>query len=411
VPGWSTLSAASLGSQGMSGKGAASPLASGAGGLSALVGKSSQIVGLFQSLTENTNSTITQDQQAIQQLTAQALNLQFQILRQQDQLTEAQLNVAAVQAHINACAADISAIAGANNAVTSGMAEIAGLVSELMATIARMSEYVLKYVFLAARALDIFSFNDGVVVAPAGAAPQPMCNVYQLALDFGVVAPDTLAAALLELEQGSATAAIDLTATLAENWSQTTQWTTYDDQGTALAEALSPGSFWVAVTDPTAVSTLAGTGSTSFQITLADLPADSYELKITQMWVNLLGATATVPSLSGTLTHAGYAQALRADGATLLLGSQPMTSFASVGLASGAVPPDVSPVAPAPAATAAAAVPATATTTTTTDASLPTFYGRSPATTWTFALDDATSADLTGLTQFQVGIEFLAVAG
>jgi peptidoglycan hydrolase CwlO-like protein len=411
VPSWSTLSAASLGSQGMSGKGAASPLASGAGGLSALVGKSSQIVGLFQSLTENTNSTITQDQQAIQQLTAQALNLQFQILRQQDQLTEAQLNVAAVQAHINACAADISAIAGANNAVTSGMAEIAGLVSELMATIARMSEYVLKYVFLAARALDIFSFNDGVVVAPAGAAPQPMCNVYQLALDFGVVAPDTLAAALLELEQGSATAAIDLTATLAENWSQTTQWTTYDDQGTALAEALSPGSFWVAVTDPTAVSTLAGTGSTSFQITLADLPADSYELKITQMWVNLLGATATVPSLSGTLTHAGYAQALRADGATLLLGSQPMTSFASVGLASGAVPPDVSPVAPAPAATAAAAVPATATTTTTTDASLPTFYGRSPATTWTFALDDATSADLTGLTQFQVGIEFLAVAG
>ncbi len=414
IPSWSTLDPSSTSSQGMSGKGQQSPLQAAAGGLSALVGKSSQVVGLFQTLTENTDTAITNDQQAIQQLTAQVLNLKFQILRQQDQLTEAQMNAAAVQAHINACTADVNAITAANNAVTSGMAEIASLVGQLMATIARMSEYVLKYVFLAARALDIFSFDDGVVVAPAGATAQPMCNVYQLAMDFGVVAPDTLADALLELQQGSATAAINLTATLAENWSQTTQWMTYNDQGTALAQALSPGSFWVAVTDPAVVSTLATTGSTSFQITLADLPANSYELKITQMWVNLLGATATVPSLSGTLTHAGYAQALRSDGATLLLGSQPMTSFASVGLASGAVPPDVSPVVPAPAATAAATVPATTTTTTTTtttDASLPTFYGRSPATTWTFALDDATSADLTGLTQVQVGIEFLAVAG
>lgn len=161
------------------------------------------------------------------------------------------------------------------------------------------------------------------------------------------------------------------------------------------------------------------TGSTTFQISFANLPAHSYELKITRIYLNLLGATSAVPSLSGTLTHSGYAQALRRDGATLLLSSQPMTSFVSIGLTSGQVPPaPTRPTTGQPDSEPPAAAPPKAPVSdphtsagTVSGASRPMFYGRSPATTWSFTITDPTAVDLTGLTEVQVGLEFLAIAG
>ncbi len=38
------------------------------------------------------------------------------------------------------------------------------------------------------------------------------------------------------------------------------------------------------------------------------------------------------------------------------------------------------------------------------------FYGRSPVTTWSFTITDPTPVDLSGVTEIQVGLEFVAVA-
>jgi hypothetical protein len=38
------------------------------------------------------------------------------------------------------------------------------------------------------------------------------------------------------------------------------------------------------------------------------------------------------------------------------------------------------------------------------------FYGRSPVTTWSVTITDPTPVDLSGLTEVQVGLEFLAIS-
>ena len=91
-----------------------------------------------------------------------------------------------------------------------------------------------------------------------------------------------------------------------------------------------------------------------------------------------------------------------------------MTSFVAVGLVSNqapsaptqapAVPKDAFPVTTDP-VTGKTAV----TTTTIGAASLPTYYGRSPVTTWTFTLSDPNPVNLSGLTMIQMGLDYLAV--
>jgi hypothetical protein len=389
------------------------------GGLSALVGDVGKALGLFQNLSENSDTTITADQQAIQQLTTQSLNLKWQILLQGDQVTESQLNVAAVNAHISAAAADLTTITAAETQTASNLAAVAGLIGSLMDAIARISEFVLRYVFLAARALDTFGFTDGVAVAPATAAAQPLANVYQLPMSFGITAPDLLAEAQLALGRDNDGPAVALFSSLATNWAAAVPtWASYTDQGISLGQQFSPGQVWIPVTDPAVIAQLQSPGqSASFQIGFAELPAGSYELKLTQIYLNLVGATSSVPSLAGTMTHAGYAQATRRDGATLLLSSPPMQSFVSIGLTSGQIPPPAtvpvvsSPAVSSPAAAAAASTGTSAVTgSTTSDAELQMFYGRSPVTTWSFTITDPTPVDLAGVTEIQVGLEFVAIA-
>lgn len=380
------------------------------GDLSALVGDTGKALGLFQNLSENSDTTITADQKTIQTLTAQALNLKWQILLQGDQVTESQLNVAAVNARISAAAADLSTITAAEAQTATNLAAVAALIGSLMDAIARISEFVLRYVFLAARALDTFSFTDGVAVAPATAAAQPLANVYQLPMSFGITAPDLLAEAQLALARGNDGPAVALFGSLAINWAAAVPtWASYAEQGTSLDESFSPGQVWIPVTDPVVIAQLQAPGrSASFQLGFAELQAGSYEVKLTRIYLNLVGATSSVPGLAGTLTHAGYAQAMRRDGATLLLSSPPMPSFVSIGLASGQIPPPATvPVASSPASTASAS---TASASTTSDAELQMFYGRSPVTTWSFTITDPTPVNLSGVTEIQVGLEFVAVA-
>ncbi len=398
------------------------------GGLSALVGNVGKALGLFQNLSENSDTTITADQQAIQQLTAQAVTLKFQILLQGDQVTESQLNVAAVNAHISAAAADLTAITTAEAQTASNLAAVAGLIGSTMNAIARISEFVLRYVFLAARALDTFAFTDGVAVAPAAAAAQPLANVYQLPMSFGITAPDLLAEAQLALGRANDGPAVALFGSLAANWAAAVPtWASYTDQGTSLGQQFSPGQLWIPITDPAVLAQLQSPGrGASFQISFAELPTGSYELKLTRIYLNLIGATSSVPSLAGTMTHAGYAQAMRRDGATLLLASPPMQSSVSIGLTSGQIPPPAAvPVVSSPAsagptsagsasagsASAGSASTGTSAVTagTTSDAELQMFYGRSPVTTWSFTITDPTPADLSAVTEIQVGLEFLAI--
>ena len=399
------------------------PVITAAGDLSGLVGKSAPLLSLFKNLDENNNTTITGDQAAIRALTAKAIDLKFQLLRQQDDLAEAQLRLAAVQAHINACDNDIAAVKAAGQINVGQMSAVADVVGQLVDTIARVSEFVVRYVFLAARALDVFAFADGSVVAPALAPPRPATNVATLALDFGIVSPDVIADALLELRRGGTDAGtrqanaqrcLTLLATLANNWAQAPAWSTFTQRGTDLANSLAPGHVWVPITDPAVLSQLRATGTATFSITAANLPGDATELKISRIYLNLIGATSTVPSLNGSLTHGGYAQAIRRDGATMLLGSPPMTSFVSVGLASGQVPaPPTKPPGGAAAGTSpvAGSTPPGGKAAVVSGATRPTYYARSPIAPWSFTVADPTPVDLSGVTQIQVGLDFLAVPG
>src|SRR5215469_6201507 len=361
------------------------------GGLSALVNKSTSLLGLFKNLDENNNATITADKAQVQSLTKQAINLKFDMQRQQDQLTEAQHRLNAVQAHITACNNDVAAIQNAEAIDAHQLNLVAGATSNLFDMIARASEFVVRYVFLAARALDVFAFTDAAVVTPSTAPAQPLTNVSQLSLDFGIISPDVIADGLLGIQQQNPGPVVSMCGSLDQNWATAPAWSAFTNQGINLANALTPGQVWILITDPAVLSQLQSTGSTNFEIDLINLPTNTRELKISRMYVNLPEATASVPSLNGELTHAGYAYALRhSDNATLLMGSRPMTSFVSVGLTSGQIPP--APTGPI------------------LDAELQEFYVRSPATRWSFTVNDPNPHNLTAVSEIQVGLEFLAMA-
>ncbi|MEV5877982.1 OmpH family outer membrane protein [Streptomyces sp. NPDC052101] len=399
VPSWYTTQGDSAVAQTLARQGDVSNLASlakEAGGLLDLVQEAQKAIGLFQNLQENNDATIKGDEAAIRQLTAQALELKFQLLHQQNQLTSAALRVEAAQARITACQNDIDAIQAAKKINVGKMDAIAAVVDTLLELISRLSEFVLRYVFLAARALDIFSFADGVAVAPAGAAPQPFPRTRTLPLDFGMVYPDLVADALLEMRRGgndqaaktaNSQAALNLINALAVSWAQAPGWSVFTQQGIDMANNLSQGFVWVPINTPKFVPNSQNNPTCTFKIDFKDLPADTRELKIEQIYINLVGATTGVPSLTGDLEHSGYAQAMRlSDGATLMLEAPADTSEVVITCSSSAA-------VPTPSAT--------------TLAELPAYYGRSPVTTWTLTITDPSPVDLSQLSQIQVGIRYL----
>ena len=368
-----------------------------------MVNFTGQVFGLAKASSDNVAATIIGDQQKIRDLTARLLAVIFQRKRQQLEVTAAQRRFDAAQARIRAAGEDLDALQKAISANVNDLEEIAGIVEALLTALGRLGELVVRNVFLAARALDILQFSDHAVVVPPppGAPPVPAAPLLaaQLPLDFGVVHPEAVADAVLELRRGGvgadrqahATAALSLVGDLVTNWAQVPEWQAFKDRANNLGQELSPLTAWVPLHDPAVIATLQQTGRAGFLIRLGDLPPAALELRIKRVIVTLVGATAPggVPSMVGQLTHGGYANVRRRDGAELLVDGPALTDVVTVTTISS---PTATPM-------ASEGLPGAA--------DLPVFFGRSPSTHWQLDLTGplAQGLQLDGLTALQLGID------
>jgi hypothetical protein len=374
------------------------------GGLAFAINEVGLFWGLGKTQADIASATISSSQAKIRDLMSRLVTVVFQRKRQQLETSAADRRLDAAQAKATAGHRDLAALQQAVGANVQDLRQIAGILDELLTAIGRLGELVVRNVFLAARALDILLFSNATVTTPpppgAPAVPDQTPLADRLALDFGLVHPDVVADALLELRRGGvgadraahATAALTLAGQLAANWQQAPGWIAFKDAANSLLQRLTTSTAWLARSDTQTISSLRQTGRAGFLVGLADLPAAACELRIKRVSVVLVGATVSgsVPSVVGKLTHGGYAQVRRRDGAELLVDGPALTDLVTVALA------------PTSGSAGGGSVGVSGA------ADVPLFFGRSPATHWELDLSGPLSQglDLSGLSAVQVGIEF-----
>jgi hypothetical protein len=191
---------------------------------------------------------------------ARLVTVIFQRKRQQLETTAALRRLDAAQARAAAAQRDLAALQQAAGANVQDLGQIAGILDELLTAIGRLGELVVRNVSLAARTLDILLFSNATVTTapPAGAPAVPAATPLadRLALDFGLIHPDIVADALLELRRGGVGAA------------------------NSLLQRLTTSTAWLARGDTQTISSLQQTGRVGFLVSLADLPAAACELRV-----------------------------------------------------------------------------------------------------------------------------------
>jgi hypothetical protein len=281
----------------------------------------------------------------------------------------AALHTAAATARRQANQVNADRLNGLATTLQAGLRQLMPGVRQLLATARTYQDVVSRYVFLATRAAEIWTLTDLPVSFTAGYVyPDDEENAF-----FDVEYPsgaDTTnnAAALL----GYATQSAGAWAYIPELPNQ--QAIDRYDQN------LNETDFFVHVSDPAALAALRSRGSMTFDLTADAIPAGRAELKLLGLRLALVGAAAADPSFDCLVTHGGDATVTMVDGTTRVVQA-----------------PAAGPVLVTAQTAAFTTGPATFVDV------RQQFWGRSPQTRWTVAVDRATidgnGVDLSGVTE------------
>jgi hypothetical protein len=385
------------------------------GGLAFAIDELGLFWGLGQSQADIAAARIKGDEALIRELMTRLVTLIFERKRQELETTAADRHLDAAQARVAAAKDDLAALQQAVGVNVADLGAIAGVLERVLAATGRLGELIVRNVFLAARALDILSFaNHTVVGSPS--APVSGGAADQLRLDFGVVHPDKVADATLELRRGGAGAdraaragaALALLDELIANWSQAPEWIQYRAAWNELKQNLTTKTAWISVSAPALLQSLKQTGRAVLPIALDQLPAAATDLRIRSVRVVLIGATTAgaVPSVDAQMTHGGYAYVRRgSDGAELIVDGPALTDIVEVSTSSTALSSDAAFIERGDGDAGAALGGGVE--------NVQRFFGRSPATTWRLDLRGPIGQGelaLDGLSAVQIGISYDGIA-
>ena len=239
-----------------------------------------------------------------------------EMLRNSVELTHGKLVSAlrAEQANLALAAADLR-LAQARIDRELAQAQLDGLVADtayleqvaltLVTSAQGYMDILMRYAFLAARAVEIYTFDDLSA---------------EVFYDYGYVHPD--------LEQDHRDGFLPLAQLIGAyvtSWSRFVGIITYRTRYDAYLAASDrvTDKVFISVTDPGALALFRDTQALDVFIDLADLPPTRFEARASYVLLSLAGATAQVPAISTLVEHGGMARSRRQDGTEDLLVLRP----------------------------------------------------------------------------------------
>lgn len=309
------------------------------------------------------------------ELIIQLLELDFQRNQLELKKLQGELALDSAEAIKLTAEQDRKAVEDQINTLTANIALLAGFTRRLMRNAQVYVDLYTKYAFLAARALDLWTLRDQY-------APK-------FSFGLGYLDPDKEAEAFMLADRGSVGSGsklLELLVAYQETVKNLPRPAHLRDAYEAYTGALNstPYRKYWNITDPAVLDALRATQETTVRTRLSSIHAGHAELKVTQVYVSLVGATSENETVMVEVEHTGHAENRRKDPATVT------TLITSA-------PPVRSPVAA------------------TTDESISPvlgeqqeFWGRSPAALWRLKIDSSRTPglDLTGLTELQLVIDY-----
>lgn len=240
----------------------------------------------------------------------------------------------------------------------------------LVDTAQKYMDIVTKYVFFAARSLEIFTFSD---------------YAYPVSLDYGHIHPDLEEAAYLALSRGDSTRVLALLRSYSLSWGRVPSIIAYRDRYESYRMNLTSDlQFWL-FDDAAEIQEFVEGGTFSFDLRLDDLLPARFDAKIEAVFVALVGAASDEPRITCILEHAGDASVQKPDGSVLTVSAPPR----QVPVAAGKLLGDLGGLG---------------------SGSRSPFWGRSPAARWRLRIEPEVvtrgHVDLTNLNAVQVAVSY-----
>ncbi|MBM9504203.1 hypothetical protein [Actinacidiphila acididurans] len=249
-------------------------------------------------------------------------------------------------------------------------ADIARLSAIARMVIAQTQVYMdvlITYAFYANRALDLWTFSG---------------NAPRFSFDIGHLPPDDVENAYQPLARGDDSRIIPLLNAYLTTWSRMPELIALRAAYDEYQNHLDDYNLRLTVTSPAVLDSLRATGTAEFDVTLADFPTVLKELKTDGVHIGLVGATGNAQHIPVFVRHGGAAVNRLRDGSHVSLTAPARRTIVD--------------------ATLDASEPGHR------EGSRPSFWGRSPATTWQITIDpdDAKRAGLglAGLSALKVSL-------
>jgi hypothetical protein len=293
---------------------------------------------------------------------------------------QAALEVAAAELELAEARADLARIATLRDRLAADAMALGELIRSVLERTQGYVDIIIKYIFFAARALQLFSLSD----APA-----------DISFDYGYVDPDVENDAFRSLsrprdQRGGSTKALRLLEAYLSSWQRLPDILVLRDRFESYAASgqVAHDVQMLSISDSASLERFRKTNELSFALDLKDLPPSRYEDKVESVFVALVGATTKNPGVTCVLEHAGQWTSRRRDGTHTMQRLSPRRT--AVLAATSRREPDWLTFQRQQ-----------------TDAG---FYGRGVATTWRLALEDhemdANSVDLATISEILVGVAY-----
>jgi hypothetical protein len=279
----------------------------------------------------------------------------------------------AVDLRIEQASADIGRIKVETAALSADVRLLGQIARILVKSAQQYVDVITKYVFLAARALEIYTLSD---------------LSDEIAFDYGYIHPDTEENAYLSLSRGDASHVLALMQNYIVSWNRLPGVIAYRDTYETYRMGLTGDlQFWT-YKDPAVLQRMRDTGQTEFRISLDELLPGRWEAKVDAVYISLVGATAADPRITCIVEHTGQGLAKRRDGTVVEISAPPRMAPVAAAKLDGELggPPSFAP--------------------------LP-FWGRTPAAKWRLAIEPEVMArsavDLSALSAVQIAITYQSI--
>jgi hypothetical protein len=346
------------------------------GGLKELYKASKDLYDKYKILQDLDRAKIQVEQRLeleYRELVRKAVELGFERVQAALGVRQKELEQEAIMLRIANAEADVADIGRLIPDMSDDVTRLGSISRNLVGRAREYGDVMNKYVFLAERALEIYTF------APPSAG---------VAFDYGYVHPDREEDAYRALERASKDGLVALLGEYAASWSRGPELIFYRDVYEAYRARLSADlQFWHFGDEVTLAAFRQGR-DIEVIIRLEDLLPERFEAKVDSVFVALVGATASDPRITCILEHGGGAAARRPDGTTVVVSALPQRASIAASKIAGEFGGPQAQIRLA-------------------------FWGRSPAARWRLFIEpevmSRSNVDLSGLSGIEVAISYLSL--